>query len=274
MAESSRQILHADQEHSGLRTAVFFSLFIALALAFFLLRNLLPSFLPVDFYDYIWFLSCIGSIPLALVAVWGVELTLKRYWHSGLSLVLDDVGVYVEDKRSGQVTLEANPKGMTGEPALRWDEAIRYTNWYFRLSGYTRGGRERRLPPKWLCLASELQQDDNRLNVFTFMPPDQAEQFIQQKQGPLVFHPIHPAELQGNTLRSRFGPPTRPSIPNQLLHSKDGRYWLAERRRWEQGIELTAADFRTLFAYVEAHQVVLPEEEIERLEIGDWRLRD
>ncbi len=261
-AESPRQVLYADQEHSGLRTAVFISLFAGLAVAFLLLRNLLPALLPTNLYDYTPFLSCIGAIPLALAIVWGVELTLKRYWHSGLTLVLDDVGVYVEDKRSGQLPLEAEAKGETDEPAFYWARPMRYTNWYFRLSGYSRGGRERRVPPKWFCLACEFQQDDNRLNLFAFMPPEQAEALIKQKKGALAFHQIHPAELHTSTIRSRFGPPTRPSIPNQLLHSKEGRYWLAERRRWEQGIELTADDFETLLHHAEVHQVVLPEEEI------------
>ncbi len=57
-------------------------------------------------------------------------------------------------------------------------------------------------------------------------------------------------ELYDNTMRSRIGPPSRPDIPNRLLQSKDGRYWLAERRRWEYGIELTPDDFGTLMRVV------------------------
>jgi hypothetical protein len=265
-AESSPQILYADQEHSGLRTAIFISLFAALGLGFLFLRNTLPDLLPFNLDDYAPFLSCLGAIPLALAIVWGIELTLKRYWHSGLSLVLDETGITIEDRRSGQLPLEAS--GQAGQPAFRWAKAIRYTNWYFRLSGYTRGGRERRVPAKWYCLACELQQDDNRLNLYTFMPPERADALLQQKRGLFTFHPISPAELQTNTIRSRFGPPSRPVVPNQLLHAKDGRYWLAERRRWEQGIELTADDFETLMTYAQRHQVTAPEtpgEETERL---------
>ena len=84
-AETPRQILHADQEHSGLRTVVFLSLFVALGLVFLLLRNLLPDLLPVNLDDYAPFLSCVLAIPVALTIVWGVELLLKRFWHSGLS---------------------------------------------------------------------------------------------------------------------------------------------------------------------------------------------
>ena len=117
---------------------------------------------------------------------------------------------------------------------------------YFRLSGYPRGGRERRVSDKWLCVCTELQQDDNRVNTFAFMPPEMAAPLIAPTTGRTSFHILNPAEIYTSDLRSRFGPPARPTIPTTLLHSKDGRYWLAERRRWEIGIELTAADFMTI----------------------------
>jgi hypothetical protein len=254
-----QRILYADQEHSGLRLVVFVSLFVALWLAFQLLTGLLPKLLPRNLIDYTVFLSCAGAIPLALAAVWGVEIFLKRVWHSGLTLALDETGLYVENKRAGQSTPKAEALEESRQAAFRWIEPLRFTSWYFRLSGYSRGGRERRASPKWYCLACELQQEESRLIVFTFMPPQRAESIIQKKEGPVVFHQILPAELQTNSVRSRLGPPSRPSIPNQLLHSKDGRYWLAERRRWEQGVELAPDDFETLLAFAQTHQTSTPE---------------
>jgi len=258
-ADTPQRILYADQEHGGLRTTVFISLFVALWLAFQLLTGLLPNLLPRTLTDYAVFLSCLGSIPLALAAVWGIELLLKRVWHSGLSLALDKTGLYIEDKRLERQALKGEAALETGQVVFRWAKPMHFTNWYFRLGGYSRGGRERRVSPKWYCLATELQQDENRFIVFTFMPPQQAEELIHQKHVTLAFHPILPAELQTSSLR-RLGPPARPSIPNQLLHSKDGRYWLAERRRWEQGVELTPEDFETLLAYAQTHQTTMNNE--------------
>jgi hypothetical protein len=257
-ADRPQRILYADQEHSGLRAVVFISLFAALWLAFQLLTGLLPELLPRNLTDYAVFLSCVGAVPLALAAVWGVETLLKRVWHSGLTLALDGTGICVEDKRADRKASKAGAFEEPGQPAFLWAEPLRFTNWYFRLGGYSRGGRERRVSPKWYCLASELQQDESQLIVFTFMPPQRAEELVAKKQGPFAFHQILPAELQTKTMRSRLGPPSRPSISNQLLHSKDGRYWLAERRRWEQGVELTQEDFETLLAFAQTHQTSAP----------------
>jgi hypothetical protein len=253
-----QQILYADQEHGGLRTAVFISLFFALWIAFQLLTSLLPELLPRSFTDYSVFLSCVGAIPLALLMVWGVETVLKRVWRSGLSLALDETGLYVEDRRARQAALASEDASTPELPAFQWAKPLRLTNWHFRMGNFPRGGRERRIAPTWLCLAIELLQDDSRLIVFTFAPPQKATEIISNAQGALAFHGIAPAELYSNTFRERLGPPSRPTIPNQLLHSKEGRYWLAERRRWEQGIELTIQDFETLLGYIQRYQHSTP----------------
>lgn len=239
-------ILHADQEHGGLRMAIFVALFVGLLVGFLLVAWLLRMLAPPTLLDYTYFLACVGAIPVALLFIWGLEKILKRSWHSGLSIILDDRGLTVEDRRGG---MAAQPPD---RPALLWSEHLAQLNWYFRLSGYPRGGRERRIPAKWLCLATELQQNEARLNVFAFMPPAEAERWTgDPRQG---FHILNPAEAYEHSVRSRIGPPTRPTLSNRLLQSKDGRHWLAERRRWEYGVELTPDDFATLMTYAAAAQ--------------------
>lgn len=234
-------ILHADQEHSGLRLAIFIGLFVGYLIGFQLVSLLLKAFAPPTLVDYSFFLSCAGGLPIAFLFIWGLEKWLKRVWHSGLSIALDKQGLYIHDRRMGQAT--AAPT----EPAMIWAGHMGQTRWYFRPHGYPRGGRERRVPAKWLCLAVELQQDEYRLSAFTFMPPDEAASWVDDPRK--EFHPINPAELFEESLRSRLGPPERPMIPNRLLQSRDARYWLAERRRWEYGIELSPEDFATLLSY-------------------------
>ena len=239
---SSPIVLHADQEHSGIRTAIFLALLAGLPIGFFLARWLLSALAPPSIQDYAIFLSCVGAAPIALLIIWGLEKLLKRVWHSGLSLVLDNRGLAVHDRREG-ATVDPN-----APPVFLWSAHMGQLNWYFRLRGYPRGGRERRAPAKWLCLTTELQQDDTRLSVFTFMSPAAAAPWIDDtRQG---FHIINPAEVYDRSARSRLGPPVRPTIPHRLLQSKDARYWLAERRRWEYGIELTPDDFATLMRSV------------------------
>lgn len=247
-AQRPTVVLHADQEHGGIRFAVFIALFFSIFLGFQLLVWLLEAMAPPEIVDYTTFLACVGSIPFALVIIWGLEKILKRVWHSGLSLVLDDTGITVNDTRDkSQLRYNQN------EPenhAIRWSGNLMHLKWYFKLSGYPRGGRERRIPAKWMCLATELVQDESRLNVFTFMPPDDAARWIEDSRH--GFQRINQAELAENSLRSRIGPPSRPTLPNELIHSKEGRYWLAERRRWQYGVELSAEDFVTLLDYTQA----------------------
>ena len=242
-------VLHADQEHSGIRLVIFISLFIAYFLSYQLVYRLLLALAPDSILDYAIFLSCVGGLPVALLSIWGLEGILKRVWHSGLSLELDSQGITVHDQRRD--VMFSSPVGDSDRsPAITWGGNLTQLNWYFPLSGYPRGGRERRVSAKWLCRATELQQDGARLNVFALMPPKQAVQWTGSQR--LDFRRLNPAGLYTTTVRTRLSPPSRPTIPNELLHSKDGRYWLAERRRWEYGVELTPKDFATLMNYAQA----------------------
>lgn len=253
-------ILHADQEHSGLRLVVFLSLFVGLALGFWVVLALVDALAPPAVRDYRIFVSCIGAFLPALLLIWVVERVLKRVWHSGLSLELNERGVVVHDRsaagdrgqrlhQSGYSPSTAHPYPQT--PDLAWAGNLTQINWFFPLRGYPRAGQERRVPAKWLGVATELHQDGVRLNVYSLMPPERAAFFTDNPR--LAFRQLNPRQLYATSDRARFGPPSRPPIPNELLHSKDGRYWLAERRRWEYGVELTPDDFATLMAYAEAH---------------------
>ncbi len=260
-------LLHADQEHSGLRMAVFLGLFAGLLLGFGVVLVALNAFAPPAIRDYRYFLSCVGAFPVALLLIWGLERLLKRVWHSGLSLELYPYGIIVHDRRGEgarfqvagsreEPRMSAQPSSLAPgtwnlEPTLSWSAHFTQLNWYFRVSGYPRAGRERRVANKWLCLGTELNQDGTRLNVFTFMPPEQAAAWIDNPR--MAFHRLNPADIYDTSPRARLGPPGRPNIPNQVLHSKDGRYWLAERRRWEQGVELTPVDFTTFMDAALAH---------------------
>jgi hypothetical protein len=255
-------ILHADQEHGGIRLVVFIALFIAYFIGFQLVALLIETLAPPAILDYTTFLACVGAAPLALLMIWILEKVLKRVWHSGVSIALDDRGLTVHDKRAGPepggVSTDEDGDGdHAAEPTIAWTGNLSWLNWYFRLSGYSRGGRERRIPAKWYCLATELQQDESRLNVYTFVPPDGVARWTEQPR--YRFQLLNLAELREGGLRLRIGPPTRPTLPNHLLQSKEGRYWLAERRRWEYGIELTPEDYATLIDYAQTREQDRPD---------------
>lgn len=239
--EKAPVILHADPEHSGIRVAIFIGLFVGLIAGFNLLTVVLDAVATRAWRDYVTFLSCAGALPLALLFIWVLEKILKRVWHSGLNIALDERGLIIVDRRDGAKP-EPDP-----EYAMVWSANMNRLLWYFRMSGYPRGGRERRVSAKWICLAAELQQDDSRLSVFTLVPPNKGAPWIDNPKG--GFHLINPAELYDSSVRTRLGPPVRPVIPQKLLQTKDARYWLAERRRWEYGIELSPQDFAILLDY-------------------------
>ena len=227
--------LHADQEHGGLRTAVLILILVFVWLSYQLIYWLIQQF-GGSIVNYAAFLSCVLGLPLGVGLVWLVELQLKRIWHSGSSITLD-----------GDQVLFGAKTGERAQFQINGDLAV--TTWYFPLGNYPRIGNERRVKKQWYCLACQLQQDEARLVVYGFMSPKETAVFTNTSMR-LDFHEIRPEELY-NRKRGLMRMPNRPDIPPEVLRGKDGRYWLAERRRWSDGFELTARDFNTFISYIQ-----------------------
>jgi hypothetical protein len=230
---TSSIVLHADQEHGGLRAAVMAVMFGAIVL-FFILFYLWLSGSSGSLADYAPLLSCLLSIIVAAAFSGALEYALKRRWHSGRQVALDGHG------------LEAAAEQQT-VARLQWSKWISAVKWYFPLKGLPRGGRERRAPGNAYCLACQLQQDEQRVVIYAYLSPKQARAWTEG-QG---FRMIRPGEYVDPDARRRLvQPPSRPKIPGSLLAGKDGAIWLAEQRRWEEGLELTAGDWAVFMDYV------------------------
>jgi hypothetical protein len=225
-------VLNADPEHAGLRVTVLAVLAIALAAGFFALRSLLREAAPGLTAPSI--LACGGSIPLALALGAGVEAILKRTWTSGKRLLLEHEKLSLQWPDERDVVLELG-------------QTVNETWWHFPLAGYRRGGRERRVSDRWHCVAGQLQQEGSRIIAFTFVPPQRMEAW----QALRSFYRLQPSEVYDNSLQSRLEGPVRPEIPTAVIAGESGRYWLAERHRWQQGIELTPEDFETLLGILQ-----------------------
>jgi hypothetical protein len=246
-------VLHADPEHQGLRTAVVLAMVVALFLAFLLIRWLLGIFASgSDLLDYAFIISCTGAVPAALAATWLVENRLKQTWHSGLRLLLQEPALRVE--YNGRARAESES---TTSPVIDWTQRVTALRWTFRLQGYPRSGREQRLPDTWHCLACELQQEDVRVSVYGYLPADAAADWSQRRLS-VPFRRLNMVELSVAVGRKNWKKGIRPEMPSEILAGPDGRYWLAERRRWLGGLELAADDFATFMAYVEARLVEAP----------------
>ena len=230
--------LYAEQEHTGIRAVVVLSMALSYIICFWLI-NSLSQLLPERITSFSVALACIMAAPLAIGISWLLEKWLKRIWHSGYSITLLDENIRVSQPEFDEID---------------FDLALNFVNlnWYFKLIGYKRGGRERRVPEKWLCLCCQVQQDARRLLVYTFAPPQKTA--VYENNHLLKFEKLNPVDVYSSHLKNRFTPPSRPNkLPPEIISGKNGRYWLAEQRRWTEGLELTFADFETFLAYLQTH---------------------
>ncbi|HID50625.1 MAG TPA: hypothetical protein EYP41_01130 [Anaerolineae bacterium] len=230
--------LRADQEHSGIRTIVVIGLFVLLFLFYLLISALWSAFAPGNLADYTFVISCGIAIGLALVSLWALEKYLKRIWPSGRAIILDDAGVQAKDPEADTVQ-------------ILWADEPFQLSWWFYLRGYPRGGRERRLPKHWVCVATQLQAGENFVIVYTYAPPKEATVWTHYER---EFRQLNPAEIYKHGLTSRFAAPSRPEVPSKLLLGKDGKHWQAEQRRWLYGYELERDDFKKFMDFAASRQ--------------------
>ncbi|MCP5097886.1 MAG: hypothetical protein GY943_20250, partial [Chloroflexi bacterium] len=204
ISSSTSTVLHADAEHPGIRTVVMLSAIVLLLLAFFLMRLVFQA--TMDESPFI--LVCGAALPIGLGAVWLLEISLKRLWPSGRNLVFTESEVKATNR-------------VQNDLQLKWGEDLSQLNWHFNLKGYPRGGRERRIPASWLCLASQLQQGERRLVVYAYVSPQKAATILENTAVNPSFHPIEPKDVYKTSLRSRYmSTPTRPDIPSKVLAGK------------------------------------------------------
>ncbi len=238
------KILHADPEHGGIRFAALLTIAVGLIGGYFLVRLLL-EWLAQDsaLLDFATVISCIGAVPIALGFAWLVEHLLRKYWPSGMKFELSGSELRFEG--------DASAAGESLSIGMDFDKRVNLTCWYFKLIGYPKAGRERLVSDKWLCLACQMQQDEKRLITFTYVPPEKAQEWFGSLDLEEPFHEISLTWLYREAGKRRLGATTRPELPADMLTGPDGRYWIAERRRWEEGLELSEDDFATLMAFVE-----------------------
>ncbi len=243
----SPKVLHADPEHGSLRFVVIVILLLGLILSFIFIQLLL-SLLAADtvLIEFANVLSCAGAIFLSLGSAWAAEIYLKRAWHSGTMLLLGDSELGYQRGKRGQSQGDENSE----ELLFEWSKNLNLTRWHFELSDYPRGGRERRVSDNWHCLACQLQQDDARLIVYGYFSPEKAAVWTDNQELFEPFHLISLAHLYREAGKKGRGAGTRPTVPSSMLTGSDGRYWLAEQKRWQEGIELTQEDFATFMEYM------------------------
>lgn len=226
-------ILWGDPEHAGIRLLLMPLLITGFLVGFFLARVVLAWIIPGN--EFLTAFACVGGLPLGLGLAYVGESLLKRFWRSGRAVVIEDAGISLQVNNQIARRFQAQSN-------------LNLVKWSFPLSAYPRGGRERRAPRQWLCLGCQLRQEEARLVVYAFLSPKEAAPLIAA----YGFHAIDPADVYDTSLAGRLTQPaSRPAIPAAVLAGKEGVYWAAERQRWQEGVELTPADFARLMAHVE-----------------------
>ena len=233
---TSPTVFRADQEHSGIRTAVMVLLLVTIIVLYMGIRAVWSALSPDGLPDFSFLINCTLSLVLGLAIVYGIEQLLKLYWPSGRALIVDDATIQTQSKIEESVV-------------IKWAHQPYNQSWWFNLKGFQRGGRERRVPKDWVCVATQLQEADKRIIAYAYLPQKKAARYTEDNRR---FHQIYPAEVYKSGFRSRVNLPSRPEIPSAVLAGKDGKYWQAERNRWVYGYELSAKDFEKFMNIVES----------------------
>ncbi len=149
-----------------------------------------------------------------------IERWLKRLLPSRRSATLNEEALVVTDNRKAQpVTIR-----------IQWHLTVNVTAWRFRVR------RRTRVPKGWYCMALRLLQDEDEIILYTFMPPNEAE----QATGYAKFVRLRPRkETQSNTdLRAV-------AEQRRLLKLEDAR--------WSDGAEINPEDFHAVLAVLDQH---------------------
>lgn len=232
MPSENSTILHGDPEHDALRITIPLILLVAIICAYLLFANVLPTVLGGEMVEYSLISACL-ALPVGLGAMKLFDLSLKRIWHSGRDIHLNE----------GQLVF-TQPDADPIEISFLPDSQM--VRWYFKLGAYARIGRERQIKNGWYCVAVQLQGDNGRLIAHTFVPEKKLADFLAI----LSFRQINMEEVYDTSLTNRvqkfWSPTGRPELPAALIIGDNGRQWAAERHRWDEGVELTPDDFLQL----------------------------
>lgn len=220
----SATVFHLDQEHKGVRYAVILILLVSFVVAFWATNAAVRALLPEINTTAI--LSCLAAIPVSLTISAVGEWFLKRSWHSGRVLRMEPDGLVLSIPQQADIYIDRH-------------KIINTLWWQISLSGYARGGRERRIPASWYVMAGQLLQDDARIIIYCYAPPQRRRKWSDRFE----FEKLKPDDVYNTSFSARLGSPNRPEIPPDVIAGRQGRYWLAERNRWRDGFEMTPADF-------------------------------
>ncbi len=197
-----------DPEHAGFRIAVVVVFLLTGVVAYLLINILIPT------AGFVNILGFGGALVAATVMAQVVDGLFKRRWPSGRVLSVDH-------KRA---------RLMLNNRVQREIDVTQHVNvllWYFEIT------RRTRVPKGWYVVALALQQEEDYLPVYAFMPRE-------------TFEPL-PLNQHFTRLQAQ------PDAKDLRLAGKQRRLRAAENARWMEGAEVTQEDFARYLQYLSQH---------------------
>lgn len=159
-----------------------------------------------------------GALVVFFLGAYVVEATLKRLLPGRRAATLDSESLRVTDRRSN------SPATVT----IDWHKTVNVQAWRFEVK------RRSRVPKGWYCVALHLLQDEEDLVLYTFMSRDHAEDLVGYE----------------NFTRLRPRKETEASSDLSAI-AQQRRLLKLEDKRWNDGAEIAADDFRAVLDAVE-----------------------
>lgn len=206
--------IRIDIEHIGVRTAT-----LTLVLGGLVTGYILGSAVAQQ-VDESLARVCV-ALPMALLVSFVMaqvsDRFIKRRWRSRRKILVDQKQLVYIDQRKKPFL----------EQTLDWDQPFDFKAWYFAVMN-----RRTRIPKDWYCLSLWLNQNEQKLVLYTFAPP---ESLLKNTQIADYFVQLQPRKEREKLVTAD----PRMAAQQNYLRS-------LESARWFSGAELEAADFFAL----------------------------
>jgi hypothetical protein len=227
----SAQSYPLDIEHIGIRLALPLSILISGVLYYNLLSAIVEASGQIagSFNCLLMLISLFAGLFTGLL----VDKLLKRFWQSGRSLNVDSVGLTLRLSKGRGANAQVE------STSLQWAgaEPLEVLGWRFQVKR-----RSARVQKNWWMLGCRLGQAEQTISVYAFIAPEVIE---QERYAPFV------ALVPRKTLETG-------DLPLRELN-KYRRLIGAEDARWQEGVEMRAADFTAFVDLLLAQGVAWPE---------------
>ncbi len=231
---------YLNQDHQKVSIVIPILLFILIIIGYRLYyRTILPLMFGGKSGDYILIAGIFSLFTSALI-MWLLDPYVKKLLPSGHVLTLNSEEGILSHSFEEKV-----------EVALQHRSAWQVTRWQFIMGRFIKSGRERQIPRTWSCMAMHIQVDGEELTLFCYARP-RIKRVLDQLAN---WETISMYETMEDDHKSRNLPTLRPPtasdvIPGRLLVGDKGNVWLAERKRRNNGIEMSPKDFEELLKYL------------------------